>query len=72
LQLDELIDIFLYRDTRCLALSAVDLTFSLRSLVTTLVVDALAAGLVVFLALAVAAAAAACCCSGCWCIFLFC
>ena len=50
---------FIYRTTRCLALSAVDLTFSLRSLVTTLVVVVvvLLAGFVVFLALAVAAAA---------------
>ena len=41
--------------TRCFAFNAVDLTFSFRSLVTTLVV-VLVAVLVLFLALAVAAA----------------
>jgi hypothetical protein len=52
----------IYRTTRCLALSAFDSTFSLRSFVTTLVVVVvvvgalLVVGFVVFLALAVAAA----------------
>ena len=46
-------DLSIYRVTRCFALSAVDFTFSLRSLVTT-VVDVVV--LVVFLALTVAVA----------------